>query len=344
MTLPRGLSIHVGSVAARAAVGLTATQVALCARARRLEPRSSAFVDARGRSVGLCTAGGLEPSLVGYDRLAALAAAALDDLARARWASSVPLLLAVPEPGRPDDDPRLDGAILAELAARVPAPIDLAASRVVRAGHAGGAVAVELAVGLLAAGAPGVVVGGVDSYHHPEVLRWLDSDGRLHALDVDGGFIPSEGAAFLWLGPAPVEHGGGARGPSRRVALAGVATAREGSVADESPNVAEAMTSIVHRLVDGAAQPVGWIVSDVNGERHRVREWALVQIRAAFAPEAVHTRGPDDLGDVGAASGALFAAIATASWRTGAAPAPSALVALHAEGTERGVLLLEERA
>src|SRR5262245_35726071 len=107
----------VSSVGMRCPLGLSALHAAMLLRARRGEPRATRFLDKRNRFIGVSMAPGLRGDLHGYDRMLALAAPALRaavpaDTASASW----PLLLAVPEKGRPDDDARFDGAIVQALA------------------------------------------------------------------------------------------------------------------------------------------------------------------------------------------------------------------------------------
>jgi len=317
---------------ARAPLGMTSLQVAMSARADKLEPRSTRFVDKRGRSVGVCLTGGIGEDVHGFDRLLALARPALREAGRA-VEEPTPLILALPEAERPDDDPRLSGAILAALAETAEMPLDLDRSRVVRADHAGGALAFEAALDVLLAGAPAVLVGGVDSYYHPEVLEWLDRGCRLHALEAEDGFIPSEAAAFVLLAAEPPRSAG-----ATRVVLSAVATGRETTTDEQA--LAASMTNLVHRLIGDAPRPLRWVLSDLNGEEHRVAEWSKVAIRTSLS-DAVHQRLPDALGDVGAATAPAMAAIALEWWRAGCAPADAALALVHSEGVERGGLLLE---
>jgi 3-oxoacyl-[acyl-carrier-protein] synthase-1 len=331
------MSTSIFGVGARGPLGMNALQVAMCARAGKLTPSTTGFVDKRGQHVGMCLDGTLDETLHGCDRLVKLGAPALAEAvahAGARLGESgakldkPALFLALPEPGRPDDDLRLNGDVLAALAGEARVAVDLERSRVVRAGQAGGALALEAA---LASGAPWAIVGGLDGYYHPGVLRWLDEECRLHALGAENGFIPSEGAAFLVLG---------ARGP-RDAALGSVVHAQgtlETTVTRDEPNIAAAMTALVHDLVPRSR--IDWVLCDVNGERHRVREWSMVAMRTDLAhlPEQ---RMPDLVGDLGAATGATAAAMACSLWQTRCAPGSAAIVALHSEGPERGAFLLE---
>jgi len=325
------------SVGARGPLGLTSLQVAMNARAGLAFARSSSFRDRRGNAVGLGMTGGLSAELHGYDRMIDLAVPALREAVAGGLRSGMPIVVAVPERARPDDDPRFDGALVVDLARAAGASLDLRRSATVRAGHAGGALAFDHARGLLAAGAPGVVVGGVDSYHHPEVVRWLDDGHRLHAPGVEDGFIPSEGAAFCVL-LGETHAGTDAAAPLARLAHVGYGA--ESSVTSGEPNLGQAMTSML-RLLTQASGPIDWAVSDVNGERHRLREWSMLVFRELLAEAVVDQRMPGLIGDVGAATGAMSLAYACELWRVGAAPAARCAIALHSEGHERGVIGLE---
>lgn len=326
----------IAPIGAAGALGRSALQVAMCARARRFVPEPFPALDRRGRPAGVGMTPGMGPELVGYERLVALGSIALAAGRHRLPATPLPLLLALAAPGRPDDDPRFDAEILGELARRSGGALDLARSRVLRGGHAAGAAAMEAAC-RLAGDAPdaGVLVGGVDGYAHPEVLRWLDEEERLHALDVEDGFIPSEGAAFVLVGGARHQAS-----PAVRAAT----TAHEPSAADEElPNLATAMTGATQQAIESASGPIGWVLSDVNGERLRVREWSFWSGRANLS-EALHLRLPELCGDVGAASGPMALAIAATWWEARCELASRGLVALHSDGPLRGAVVLERGA
>lgn len=329
---------------ARSPLGLDALQVTLCARAGKIEPRPTPFLDRRNYPIGDVRALCLPDDLYGFERLVELAVPALREAAatlgprRAAGDARLrpPLLLALPEAGRADDDPRLGPTLVETIAKRAEIPIDLARSEVFRAGQAGFAMALARAAALLREReVHAVLVGGVDSYHHPGVLASLDEGYRLHAPAVSDGFTPSEGAAFVLLEPSRTSEP-----PLARLLLAG--TTREETVATGAPNLAEAMTRLVRGAAEAAA-PLRWILTDINGERHRVREWTMVQMRMDDLIEegARVERWVEEFGDAGAATGALLAVLACVQWQTGCAPAGSAFIALHSESPERGVVVLE---
>jgi 3-oxoacyl-[acyl-carrier-protein] synthase-1 len=342
---------RIAGVGAHAALGLSALQVTMNARARKRAPTGTALRDKRGFLVGACVSGALDPGLHGYERLMGLAVPALRealiDAGRGAEGPPPPLVLAVPEAGRADDDPRLSQVVTADLAQRSGAAIDAERSRVFRAGHAGFAYALRHAVDLLAH-VPEVLVGAVDSYLHPGVIRWLDEECRLHSLDAENGFVPGEGAAFAVLSRDGSRRRAGVSGEtaSPYPSVIHCATDEERTVLSDEPNVAVAMTRLVHSAMAGrtalaaGSPPLPWVLCDLNGEAHRNHEWSQVAIRARFADGVSEWHPADDLGDVGAASGALFLAMACTLWATGCPVGRAALVALHAEGVERGVFVL----
>jgi 3-oxoacyl-[acyl-carrier-protein] synthase-1 len=103
------------------------------------------------------------------------------------------------------------------------------------------------------------------------------------------------------------------------------------------------MTGLAHALTS-ADRPIAWLVSDLNGERARIREWSMVELRADFANPLVHLRLADSMGDLGAASGPMALALLDVYWRARCAPAKRALVVLHSDGPDRGAILIEEQA
>lgn len=331
---------------ARAPIGLSRLQVAMNVRAERLDPRPCAFKDKRGQIIGSCRVGGLPLDVVGHDRLLGLAAPALREAWPAEYTSSLPLVLALPEAGRPDDDARYGPAFIDALRAKSRCPIDLQRSTVVRAGHAGFVVALEMAASMLhKAGLgqtpPAVVVGGVDSYHHEGVLQWLDADHRLHAAGTENGMMPSEGAGFAVLLRAGTKLQGAPSDERPLGRITVIRTGREESALMGRPNLAEALTQIVQDIaVQGG--PLPWVLTDLNGERNRNKEWAQVALRGVLAENAIQSTAVQMLGDTGAATGALLLAIACTYFATGAAPATRAAVVLQSEGPERGAFLLEE--
>jgi len=325
-------------------LGLDARQSALVFRARKLNPEKTEFRDRRGFAIGDVRARRLDDALVGRDRMLDLAAPALAEAVRGLDpAEPLPLFLAVPE-RRAEAEKPLGPDFLTELSRRSKARLALDRSEAFPAGHAAFAVALSRALASVAARAheggrdrrPYAIVGGVDSHHDPAVLSALDEERRLHGEGAWDGFIPSEAAAFVVIGPP-----GSAPAFAR---ITSVATGAEREEDPENPSIGEAATEVVRAAAAGFREHVPWVLCDVNGERHRVKEWSFVRIRNRDRfdeAKTIETRPYEELGDVGAASGAVFAAYASMAFRLGFAPAPRALVNLRSEGPARGAFVLE---
>jgi 3-oxoacyl-[acyl-carrier-protein] synthase I len=318
------------SVGARAALGLHALQVALGMRAGLFEPRASRLSDARGRAIGCCRVGGLGADLHGAARLLALAEPALREASAGQDLSDVALIVALPIPERADGAPQMD-ELGAELATRLGAPF--ASVQVIRQGHTGGLAALVIAHKLLRDGCPGVLVGGVDSYYHPDVLASLDGELRLHALGIDDGFVPGEGAAFMMLRPQA--------SPDDLAHVVAMRLASEPAMLDEErPNIAEGLSEAI-RGTDGT--DARWVMTDVNAEHRRTREWTLVATRHRLTAGEV-SRPCSELGDLGAATVPMMAAIACGWWRHGCAPNREVLLLASSSDDRRGAALLRAPA
>ncbi|AKT39794.1 uncharacterized protein CMC5_039450 [Chondromyces crocatus] len=336
-------------------LGVEALQIAMCARAGRIEPRPTRFFDQRGHRISVSRSVALSDDLLGTARIAALGAHALREAAQgleqrvpglvhiegmapppsngaARATGNtppgLPLIVAVSDRVSEEDD-----TLLASLGTLSAVKTDPARSTLIRSGHAGFAVALMRALALLEEGvAPAVLVGAIDTYYDEPFLLSLDRADRLNALDCRGGITPSEGAAFLALGWDTFASS--ALGWVRFVAS---------DQAGPRPEEGEAMASLIE-LAAASTGPIGWLLSDVNAEPTRTAAWAAAEHRAAgaLAAQARSEQWIEELGEVGAATGALLSTIACAYWDVGCAPRSSTLVALHGDGPERAVLVLEE--
>ena len=327
-------------------LGLDARQSSLVLRARKLAPGKTLYQDRRGFFLGDVRSKRLDDACVGRERMLSLAAPALAEAVRGLVGAKgpFPLFLSLP-PRRSEAEAPLGPDFFAELGKRAGVPLAPDACEPFVLGHAGFSAALARALAFVAqaprdaarGSRPCAIVGGVDSHHDPVVLEALDNERRVHGAGVWDGFIPSEAAAFVVVAPAGSV-------PTLARVLA-VTTGMEREDMDEGPNppIGEAATEVVRAAAAALRAPVPWVLPDVNGERHRVKEWSFVRIRN---PEqfddgtTIETRLCDELGDVGAASGAVHAAYACMAFRMGFAPAPEVLVVLASEGPARGAFAL----
>jgi hypothetical protein len=312
-------------VGAWAPGGLDARQVALSARAAKFAPRPFDIgTRVEPHRVGTARLRSLPDDLVGVDRLVALAVGALRELViSARLDPNVKLTAFIAGPGPrawPEaEDARVHGSWLADVFHRAGLALDVQGSDVLRVGQPGFAVALERARsrdGL-------TIVGGVDTFHHRDVLANLAKNKLLLDDDAHGGFVPSEGACMFLVGPGDDKE----RRPL--AVLKEVAYGKELPKTWEQPRVAELLTALVER-VGGAlsSKPARWLLTDLNNERWRTKErdYLFFRARSVLTQETLETRLGTELGELGAAFGALMTNQAIQGFETGFAPAEEALV------------------
>jgi len=174
-------------------------------------------------------------------------------------------------------------------------------------GHAGVLDAARLAVREIESErSPIHVIGGVESYLHPDTLLELQASGRLAAEGVRSGFAPGEGACFIAL--ASSEARAALRLPSL-ARISKVHAAREEQAADDREPLGRALTEALIGVLapESGAPIVDDIYCDLNGERARTDEWgfALLRTRRSWREPCGAISAAGECGDLGAASGAF---------------------------------------
>ena len=277
---------------------------------------------------------GLDPALAGAERLWGLAQPALRecsqllaDLPAAH--RRVGLYLGLPEvrPGFDDETAARFARLLVEDERQRPAGV----SELHRFGHghAAGLEAFAAAGQCLRRGdAELCIVGGVDSYFEGETLAWLDRDRRLAGTEARSAFVPGEAAGFCLLMSTRLCQWAGLPSLSR---VMGIGLAREPHPRDAGGvclgrGLDDALRQAVEALADGAV--IEELVGDLNGERHRSDEWGFACLRRGghYADPTAYRAPATCWGDVGAASGPLFAMLACEAARRGYAAGPLSMV------------------
>jgi 3-oxoacyl-[acyl-carrier-protein] synthase-1 len=168
-------------------------------------------------------------------------------------------------------------------------------ARLLFGGHAGFfALAMDACEAIGQGQIDAALVGGVDSYLFRPLLASLDQAYRLKSTRNLDGFRPAEGAGFVLLQPV------------RRTGVAPLALL-DGLAASELPTGDQALTEVLRRLQHRGVRP-SRIISDLNGETARAREWSIVATRlgnglgdaSALEHPAIAT------GDLGAATGPVL--------------------------------------
>lgn len=325
-------------------LGLNALQSAMGIRAEVFRPAHTALVDHDGKPVIMCTVPTIAQRAMGIPRLVGLARAPLVEalqpfrkMAQARFGAvrPLPLVVALPSEGRTETQ-----TFVKALDAQVPDSIDLSRSEECDMGRAGGVAALACADTLLSQGADAVIVGGVDSYLHPARINELCREFRLHTDTTENGFTPGEGAAFV-----VVSRGDRSGNMPRLARISGHALESEPRpFGSDEPCHALGMTAALKHACQKLAGEtrVGWQLTDVVCERHRVDEWAAVVARLhhLFDGGVVHHRPGLQVGDLGAASVPLMMVVACIYWQTGCGVTDTAVIAAHSDGPERGAILI----
>jgi 3-oxoacyl-[acyl-carrier-protein] synthase-1 len=289
----------------------------------------------------------LDPALQGPERFAHLAAPALKEaltpLAGSNFGmESVQTLIGTPDP-RPGLPAGIEDA-LARVVGSVSDSKTTARTTILASGHAAGLLAMRHARDLLHAGRSRFcLAGGVDSYLTADSLEWMDERGILKSSANRNGFPPGEAAGFCLLttGPTALEFNLPVLGWLETV----------GSAREESP--IRTRTICVGRGLSQAIQQataplhlpderVDDSICDLNGEPYRSEEFAFTVLRTqkALVDFTRFVTPADCWGDIGAASGPLFANLAVAAAQRGYAKGPRTLIWASSERGDRAAAVI----
>jgi 3-oxoacyl-[acyl-carrier-protein] synthase-1 len=343
-----GQSICIVGTGARTAVGLSAPASAAAVRAGVAVMGDHPFmIDKMGNPMVVCMDSTLSAELETIERFLELALtpareALVPLLEKSKAPPRVSVLLALPEerPGRPEYfqnrfTERFGSALAKEITIQQLVCYSL--------GHAGGLYCMEQALSLLHSGkCQFCLVGGVDSYLEPETLEWLDDLEQLHSETTIWGFCPGEGAGFCLLTSAQVAA---SLGMPIAIELLSAASAQEPNrIKTETVCIGQGLSeafkkSLAHLPNDNQ---VHHTICDMNGEPYRGNEYGFAVLRSPgkFADDADFMTPADCWGDVGAASGPLFAILAMFAAKKRYAPGPNTFLWASSEGGLRGAALL----
>lgn len=244
--------------------------------------RHPVYLDQSGQAVQVSSFSGMPFTA---ERWCALLEGALKDMldhlgdqaAQLCQGKPCPLWLILPDHSRPGVPSDIDVCLAQMIANRFPM-LQLQGS--LAAGHTAAAHAIQLAH---ARKALPLAIAAVDSWLHPDSLRWLEMRDFIHNAGRPYkaqshrnpyGRVPGEGAAALLLsGEGP----GWCR-------IAGLGTAEESVLANDSrPCIGQGLTLAAQQALAGlpSGQRVGCIVSDLNGEMYRADQFGFTTLRIA---------------------------------------------------------------
>jgi 3-oxoacyl-[acyl-carrier-protein] synthase-1 len=187
------------------------------------------------------------------------------------------------------------------------------------------------------------LVGAVDSLLDSTLLQaYLEAD-RLKVPGVSSGIIPGEAAGFLVL---ERESDARRRGAPLLAHVDAVALEQDPPWTPQAPVGGQALTRALQVVLAavGGADGFAHVINDLNGERWRFLEWALIKTRCLRGlPRGWRLWHPaDSLGDVGAASGLVAVGLALHAFRRGYARCPRILIASTSERGERAALSVSQ--
>jgi 3-oxoacyl-[acyl-carrier-protein] synthase-1 len=356
--------IAIVSAGAVTAVGLTLAETAASARARVARLREIEWRDRRFEPfiVGSVPEAGLPPlappltkrGLQSREaRMLRLAQVALEDAIGTSEALAglgldaehpLPLLLGLPE--HHSTIPIEPQRFIQRLALQSGLPLDIKNSAAAPRGRASALMGLREASQRLQRGeAPFVLVGGVDSLVDLYVLGTLDQEGRVRNEINSDGLVPGEGAGFLLLCTAETVQ---QRALQPLAWLQGAATGQEtGHLYAEEPYLGEGLAATFAALLAEAppATPIACVYASFNGERYWAREFGVARLRSAkaFHPDHAVEHPAETFGDLGAAHGAVLAAVAVAGVTAGYRRSPC-LVYASSDHADRAAALITRLA
>jgi 3-oxoacyl-[acyl-carrier-protein] synthase I len=343
--------IPIIGVGARTPLGLNAASSAAAVRAGISAMHEHPnMIDRYGDPMIVTADAELTTELSGVDRLITMAInPAIEALAPLRGrigpTASVNVMIALPEdrPGGPDN---LANSFLQGFEALLGKEIKIKEITCNTNGNAEGLACFEKALSLINNGSSEFcLVGGVDSYLEPETLEWLDSLEQLHSEKTIWGFCPGEGAGFCLLTSHNLADKLGLRAS---IELQSASSAMEPNrIKTETVCIGEGLSATFKKTLSVLPREssVSYTICDLNGEPYRANEYGFAMLRNAgrFEEDAGFQTPADCWGDLGAASGPLFAMLASFSVGKGFPAGPLTFLWASSEGGMRASALLKAR-
>ena len=345
-------SIRIVGIGARTPVGLSAPAAAAAVRAGVASMADHPFmIDKAGAPMVVCMDPALSAELGVADRILELALSSAREalapvLERVRKLPRIRIILALPE-----DRPRKPDGLVNTFAERFISALgtDIPVHELTyhSLGHAGGLYCMEEALSFINGGQGDLcLVGGVDSYFDAETLEWLDNLDQLHSESTIWGFCPSEGAGFCLLASSEFASAHGLSAPIE--VLAAASATEPNRINTETVCIGEGLSEAFKKTLVSLplSQQINHTICDMTGEPYRGNEYGFAMLRSArkFADEADFHTPADCWGDMGAASGPLFAMLATLAAKKGYNPGPFTFLWASSPGGLRSAALLQATA
>ena len=342
-------SICIVGVGATTPIGLNAPATAAAVSAGIAAMAFHPFmIDKIGSPMVVCASPAMPVELEVIDRFLGLALSASQEAlipltGKTRALPEISVLLALPEE-RPGISEHFESIFVERFSSALAQTINIQEIICHPLGHAGGFLCMKQALSLIRSGKSQIcLVGGVDSYLEPETLEWLDDIEQLHSETTIWGFCPGEGAAFCLLTSHKLAV---ALGLSAEIELVTAATTNEPNpIKTETVCIGQGLTEAFQKTLADLPKDchVNLTICDMNGEPYRANEYGFAMLRtaASFTDDADFITPADCWGDVGAASGTLFAILATFAAKKEYSPGRYTLLWASSEHGLRGTALLK---
>jgi len=248
----------------------------------------------------------------------------------------IPFILGLPEarPGLSDDVSTKLAEKVKEIAHEQLLIKDVST---LQRGHSAGLMALETGSKLVLDGSEFCIIGGVDSYIDPDTLDWIEDNEQLHIPSNAWGFIPGEAAGFCLICSSNTAY----RYKLPIMAqIVGISTAFEkNKIKTKTVCLGQGLTQAVRNTIKVLPEDcqIDFTICDQNGEAYRADEFGFMLCRLSeyFVEPSDYMAPADCWGDVGAASGPLFANLVVSSAQKDYAKGPYTLLWTSSEGGER---------
>jgi len=158
------------------------------------------------------------------------------------------------------------------------------------------------------------IIGAVDSLLDEDTLDWFEKDERLlsDSLHRQHSFAAGEAVGFMILESKLQVQ------PEKYMAeITGIGLADEpGCFVSDKPCKGEALSSTIKAAVSEKTD-IRTVICDLNGEYFRAKEWSYANLRCFKDKDLNIIQPADSIGNIGAASGVVFAGIAVQGFSRG---------------------------
>lgn len=340
--------VCIANSGATTAIGLSAPATAAAARAGIAGFHEHPFMINRdGEPYVLATVPSVDPTITGVERYRRLVSPAfleaMEPLSRMKLEPiDISIILGLPEkrPGVPSD---LAERLTEHLHSINPKNCRIREIKSAYRGHAAGLMALRSASKLLMAGSNQFcLIGGVDTYIDPDALDWIEGNDQLHTPSNAWGFMPGEASAFLLMCSLQTAHRYDLP-PKAQLLSTGYAEEKN-RIKTETVCLGEGLTAAVRGVCQALPEnlKIDQTYCDQNGEAYRADEYGFMLTRLSdyfIDPSSYHALA-DCWGDVGAASGLLFANQFCAAAEKGYSSGPVSLLWASSEHGDRAAALL----